>query len=165
MSYHIYNKILESKYAENIESEILHVPFYLNHQMKKSFSELRNPSPFLRSAKHPGDSVDIGKEISAYVTKHFMEKIILKDMLVHDAYIIILEKQQLNQELGDKRYPLTMAYFVNETPSSLYADNNVVAREISSSDTILFNPNEVKVSLDVRGTQAVIVAHMEEING
>ena len=94
-----------------------------------------------------------------------MEKIILKDMLVHDAYIIILEKQQLNQELGDKRYPLTMAYFVNETPSSLYADNNVVAREISSSDTILFNPNEVKVSIDVRGTQAVIVAHMEEING
>lgn len=165
MDFQLYNKIFETRYAENIESEILHIPFYLNHKMKKGFAEIINPSPLLRSAKHPSDSVDIGREISAYVAKHFMEKILLKDMLVHDAYIIILEKQQLNQELGNKNYPLTMAYFVNKTSSSLYTNDNVILTEINSSDTVIFDPNKVKVSVDVKEMQAVVIAHMEEIHG
>lgn len=160
-----YKNIFESRYAENIESEILHIPFYINHNMSGSFSKLNNPSPFLRSAKHPGDSVDIGKEISAYVSNHFINKIMLKDLKVHDAYVAIMMEGDNLQMLGNKIFPLSMIYFVNSTSSSLYVNFKEITSGINSSDTIIFDANKSDVRIGVRSTQAIIIAQMEEVNG
>lgn len=161
---HIYNNILEDKFAKNIESEVLHLPFYLNHHSLKTFNEMQVSSPFLISAKHPTDTVDMAQEISGYVINHFMNKIILKNYKVQNASLCLFLDGIGQQVINQSIYKYSMIYFVNSTQASVYINGKKIISGISESDTIFVNNNDSIVSLDTSGIQCIIVANMEDLD-
>lgn len=161
----IYNKILQEKFAKNIETEILHLPFYLNHSLVSDFAQMKTPSPFLVSAKHPTDSVDMAQEIARYVYGSFMTKIALKQYDVKSSSLVMFLNGIGQQPLNISTYKYSMIYFVNSTNSSVYVNGSKVMSEISGSDVIFVENKETTVSIDNTEMQCVIIANMEDLDG
>jgi hypothetical protein len=161
----VYNKILQEKFAKNIEMEILHLPFYFNHLLSPDFAQMKMPSPFLISAKHPTDSTDMAQEIARYVYGTFMSKIALKEYDVKGSSLSIFLDSINQQTLNTTTHKYSMIYFVNSTNSSVYANGYKILSEVSGSDVVFVENNDTVISIENTETQCVIIANMEDLNG
>lgn len=156
--------MFEDKVALNIESELTHIPFYLNHKMTKSMSTIYSHSPLLVGGKHVSDTLDAGQEIGKYITDVFMSRNTVRDYSIKDISIRMYFDNNEYQKIKVDESASSLIYFVNKSNSSIYYNYTKLIEEINHS-TAVFMDQSQDISILVSGMQCVIVVSLEMNRG